>query len=91
VSLQVSVGKMDWHLTICGRIGPKSYSVLRITCTFTSVSTESTVSSITMPTLPSTIDKLMVVKTSSKVPPTLPTREQADEFLPHFSVKTNYV
>jgi hypothetical protein len=78
-------GKMDCYLTICGRIGPKSYIVLPITSTSTIVSTESTVSTLTMPTLQSTIDKSMVVKTSSKVPPTLlTTREQADEILSPF-------
>ena len=77
---------MDCYLTICGRIGPKNYSVMPIPSTSTIVSTESTVSTLTMSTsLKSLINKMMVVQAASKVPTTLlTTREQANEILAPF-------
>jgi hypothetical protein len=80
-------GKLECYVTICGRLGPKKCTVLNTTTgsTFTTVSNESTLSTLTDSFFQSSINHTMVVETSSKVPTTLLfTQEQASEVLAPF-------
>ena len=80
-------GKMECYLTICGRIGPKHCSIMPTTTTSAStiVSTESTLSSLTVSTIQMSISRSMIIKAASKVPPSLlTTEEQATEILAPF-------
>jgi hypothetical protein len=73
-------GKMDCYHTICGRIGPRSYSIAP-----TIVSSGSMVSTLTDSIFQPSINKSLVVETSSKVPMTLlTTHEQANQILAPF-------
>ena len=82
----VGEGKPECYVTICGRIGPKSCRSTSPTCASTIVSHGTAVSTLTDSIFrSSTINNLLVVDYSTKVPATLlTTQEQASEILAPF-------
>ena len=79
----VGGGKPECYVTICGRVGPKSCRSVSPTCASTIMSHGTSVSTLTDSIFrSSSINKALIVDTSTKVPSTLlTTQEQASEIL----------